>query len=182
MVERSHIRGGTKRKSRSAMLPSALPAKRTNHKARIEEATAEPAAGVPHVTRARDAADPHRRPLPDNPPRKRLMHFGPCICPGCRALAGKATELLRCTTASFGVVRHIRPRLSGRVRTPRPSHRPGPIVQPGTKTIIGRICSGRRLQRSGRPELSYPESSRSTNSRPYPVCDHRSYVASSVAI
>ena len=97
----------------------------------LEEAEAEAAASVPPaVARARDAAKPHRQPLPDHLPREDVLHEPSCVCPGCggsmRRMGEDVTEQLDYVPASFRVVRHVRPRLSCRaceriVQAPAPS-------------------------------------------------------------
>lgn len=97
----------------------------------LEEAEAEAAANVPPaVARARDAARPHRQPLPDHLPREDVVHEGPCVCPDCggalRRMGEDVTEQLDYVPASFRVIRHVRPRLSCRsceriVQAPVPS-------------------------------------------------------------
>ena len=97
----------------------------------LEEAEAEAAATVPpSVARARDAAKPHRQPLPDHLPREDVLHEPSCVCPDCggamRRMGEDVTEQLDYVPASFRVVRHIRPRLSCRaceriVQAPTPS-------------------------------------------------------------
>lgn len=97
----------------------------------LEEAEAEAAARVPPVVaRARDAAKPHRQPLPEHLPREDVVHEAPCVCPDCggtmRRMGEDVTEQLDYVPASFRVVRHVRPRLSCRaceriVQVPAPS-------------------------------------------------------------
>lgn len=97
----------------------------------LEEAEAEAAASLPAVVaRARDAARPHRQPLPGHLPREDVVHDGPCVCPDCggalRRMGEDVTEQLDYVPASFRVVRHVRPRLSCRsceriVQAPLPS-------------------------------------------------------------
>jgi len=97
----------------------------------LEEAEAEAAARVPPaVACARDAAKPHRQPLPEHLPREEVIHEPPCVCPDCggamRRLGEDVTEQLDYVPASFRVVRHVRPRLSCRsceriVQAPAPA-------------------------------------------------------------
>lgn len=97
----------------------------------LEEAEAEAAARVPPaVARARDAAKPHRQPLPDHLPREEVLHEPACVCPDCggamRRMGEDVTEQLDYVPASFRVVRHVRPRLSCRsceriVQAPMPA-------------------------------------------------------------
>lgn len=97
----------------------------------LEEAEAEAAASLPPaVARARDAAKPHRQPLPDHLPRDNVVHDRPCVCPDCdgalRRMGEGVTEQLDYVPASFRVIRHVRPRLSCRsceriVQAPLPS-------------------------------------------------------------
>lgn len=97
----------------------------------LEEAEAEAVASLPPVVaRARDAARPHRLPLPNHLPREDVVHEGPCVCPDCggalRRMGEDVTEQLDYVPASFRVIRHVRPRLSCRsceriVQAPVPS-------------------------------------------------------------
>ncbi len=85
----------------------------------LEEAEAEVAARAPPpVAHARDAAKPHRQPLPDHLPREDVLHEPACVCPDCggamRRIGEDVTKQLDYVPASFRVVRHVRPRLSCR--------------------------------------------------------------------
>jgi transposase len=82
---------------------------------------------------------PVRRPLPAHLPRQEEVHEPSCTCPNCggemRKLGEDVTEVLEYVSASFKVIRHVRPKLScvceTIVQAPMPSlpierGRPGP--------------------------------------------------------
>jgi hypothetical protein len=89
----------------------------TGQAERLATASPEVAAAVETATAAQK---PAQRPLPEHLTGDDLRHPAPCTCPSCggalRMINDAVTEILDYVPRRFKVVRHLREKLSCRVR------------------------------------------------------------------
>ena len=88
--------------------------------AKTEAAPGDKQADKPATSRTSSSpARRGRKPLPEHLTRERILHNGPCACPGCggtelRKIGDDEREVLEYVPSHFKVIVHVRPKLSCR--------------------------------------------------------------------